>query len=150
MHTFKNVSLDTIGNWLNHFLGNSDTNSLLLSPDALMKRAGDNGCKVTVAPIDNFEFGIMEWGVEEFKSITWDSDGSFDQNSTFFFISDETIRNKEGFELSLNKLEQFADYFEDIFNMEFFQPSDYIICMKAEMQIRIVHHEGVRIVIERS
>ena len=150
MHPFKSVSLDTIGNWLNLLLGDSNTSPFPHSADALTKRAENNGCKVTLTPIEDFEFSIMEWGVEEFKSIIWDSDVHSLQNSTLFFISDETLETNEGFELTLNKLEEFADYYENNFNMEFFQPSDYIICMKAEMQIRIIHHEGVRIVIERN
>jgi hypothetical protein len=153
MPAFKNVSLDTIGQWLNLFFGDNNNNASRFSPDDLYTRAIANGVNIATSPIalwSDFEYGYLEWDVEDFKSIIWNSEGPLLQGSSLFFISDETLMNKAGFELCLNDFEKFADYYEDNFNMSFFQPADYIICMKEEKQIRIIHHEGVRIAIEKS
>lgn len=152
MSMFKNVSLDTIIEWLNHFFGDANNTAFIFSPDALTARAKVNRINVAISSIaqwSDYECGIKERDAEDFKSIIWNSSPLL-ESSSVFFISDESLTSKTGFEFTLDNFDKFVDYYEDNFNMEFFQPSDYIICMKEERQIRIIHHEGVRIVIKKS
>jgi len=153
MLKFKKVNLDMIIGWTNLFFGDSNNNAFSLSPDALTARAKTNKVNVIISPItqwDLFERNIVEWDAEDFKSIIWNLADPLLQNSSVFFISDEALMNKTGFEFTLGSIDEFVNYYEDNFNMGFFQPSDYIICMKEKQQIRIIHHAGVRIVIEKS
>ena len=147
------VNLKLVETWLENFFGNRANSKFNFLPADLLSWSKSSDVNIVTTDIprwDEFEKGIIDWGKEDFKSIVWDQAQNLPEDLSIYFISDEVLRIKTAIEFKFTDFENFVTFYESRFRAAFFQPLDYIICLKECREIRIIYHEGKKIIISRS
>jgi hypothetical protein len=58
------------------------------------------------------------------------------------FISTESLIKGKAFSFKMSDYDKFVTYYENIFIMSLFQPEDYVIYLREYKEIKIIHHDG--------
>ena len=147
------VNLNIVENWLVELFGSRPISQFNFSPADLLgwSKLSEVNIVTTVIPRwDEFEEGAIEWGAEDFKSIVWDQAQNCPEDPSIFFVSDDVLKTKTAFEFKFKDFDEFVEFYEARFTTSFFQPLDYLICLKECGEIIIIYHEGKKISINKS
>ena len=91
---------------------------------------------------DLFETGDLEIPDKEFLQFLFHSSPISDM--PVIIITDECFAQKKGFLLNFKDIEQFiSKEYPDSYEMDFFQPFDYIFVFPNLQKLVLLHHEGV-------
>jgi hypothetical protein len=148
---FLSTDLDKIYQFLEHdFFCKKYSGSFHFLPDELCNWAIQSRFLINTHEIKDwglFEAGAIEYTENDFFSLMLKEDKL--SSNDLIFISDETLKEKRCFEINAKDFYAFVVYYEERYNESFFQPLDFIIILKDIMKIKIIHHEGKLILIER-
>jgi hypothetical protein len=102
----------------------------------------------TIEKWQAFEYGEINLDENDFRDIIFDE--QYSQKTDVLFISDESLKMKTAFSFKLGAFEKFVTHYEEMFEMDFFQPEDYIVYLRDYKILKIIHHEGKLIKISNS
>jgi hypothetical protein len=114
-----------------------------LSPDLLLcKPYIEISYKYEISDWEKFEQGEMDWDYTAFLKFIFREPILINGLTSLYILNDELIMNGSIAKICLNEFHDFAYYIEDKFQMNFFQPSDYIILVPEYKMIFVLHHSG--------
>ncbi|NIG55388.1 hypothetical protein [Chitinophaga sp. Cy-1792] len=120
-----------------------------LLPSAIYSFALDSGLKTSIIDIrdwEDFEMGTHDYSISDFGELMEES-RCFMPDDEILFVSDELLKIDQCLGFRLKTFNAFALWYEKQFNMEFFQPSDYLLLSRESGNILLIHHEGKLITI---
>lgn len=99
--------------------------------------------KMTKKPIPGwleFEHSLTDFGTEDFKDLMFDR--FIEGDEEYWLITDEGLMKEKVFHFNFSDLEEFMEWYENKFEMEFFQPADYILFRPKTNRFRILINDG--------
>lgn len=134
------------------FPGGSFTERDLL-PDVLYDVAKSRGCKIESEAINQwaeFESGAVDFDANDFDRFAFGK-LHLSPAEKLYILTDFSFQERSAFEIRYEDFEQFVDNdYAELYQGDFFQPSDYIILIPRKQKLIAVHHEGVVISISRA
>lgn len=107
--------------------------------------------KISICDIErweDFEYGRTIFDENDLRNLIFNKE--YSQTTEVLFISDESLIKEAAFKFRIDDYEEFVTYYEDVLEMEIFQPEDYIVYLREYKELRIVHHDGKLIKICRT
>lgn len=96
----------------------------------------------------DFEYGEVDFDDNDFEKLVFG--GNYSLNTEVLLITDESLKNNIAFRFRIGAFKDFVNYYEEIFDMDFFQPEDYIVFLRDYKEVKIIHHEGKMIKFRRT
>jgi hypothetical protein len=89
---------------------------------------------------EDFEYGRIDFDENDFRDLIFNDEYSPD--TEVLFISNESLIKGKAFSFNLSDYDKFVTYYENIFILSLFQPEDYIVYLSEYKEIKIIHHDG--------
>jgi hypothetical protein len=114
-----------------------------LSPDLLLCKPNiEISNKYEIPDWHKFELCEMDWDYNDFQKFIFSEKILNNGLATLYILTDELILSGLIVKLCLKEFHDFSYYIKDKFQMEFFQPADYIIFVPEYKTIFALHHSG--------
>ena len=89
---------------------------------------------------EDFEFGRIDFEIDDFRDLIFNNE--YPKATEVLFISEESLIKGKAFSFTTDDFDNFATFYENTFVMSFFQPLDYIVYFRDQKEIKIIHHDG--------
>lgn len=113
-----------------------------LNFDKLIDLVKQSNFKYKISLLDNwedFEYGNLDWTELDFKNMVL-SGVKLQKEPEIKIITDECINNNIYYSFSGDEYNEFVKFYSNTYNLEFFQPNDYILL--TSRKIIALNHEG--------
>ena len=89
---------------------------------------------------EDFEYGKIDFDENDFRELMFNNE--YSQETEVLFISTESLIKGKAFSFKVSDYDKFVTYYENIFIMSLFQPEDYVVYLREYKEIKIIHHDG--------
>ncbi len=110
--------------------------------DKIIHLADSNGIELKWNEIPNWDNVDYDYSDQEFLEIAYIEDFN---SESIYIITDECFKDQMGFSVKPSDLIAFIEkVYNEEFQMDFPQPSDFIFVQPSTNLLTMIHHEGVR------
>lgn len=89
---------------------------------------------------DAFEYGKIDFEESDFWDLLFNNE--YSPSTEVLFMSTESLLKGKAFSFKLDGYYEFVTHYENMFIMSLFQPEDYVIYLREYKEIKIIHHDG--------
>jgi len=142
--TLKQIPLDIVKNEIEKIFPAFSLDKWHLSPDGINELAESAEVNLTWRHIkwwDKFEYGDIDVSNEEFFKILFEQIRP--TKGELIVVVENHIKDKTAYCMGYHDLHEFVEtIYPNIYEMDFFQPSDCIFIFPNDNLITILHHSG--------
>lgn len=88
----------------------------------------------------DFEYGRIDLEENDFRDLLFNNE--YAASTEVLLISNESLIKGKAFSFNLSDYDKFVTYYENIFILSIFQPEDYIVYLREYKELKIIHHDG--------
>ena len=143
MGHYVKISFNTVKQELEKILGEPSLDIWEFLPDQIHQLAKSAGVELDWTPVKNwtgFEYGYLDISDEEFLKTIFKNSKPLGR---VMIVTDDCFEDKKAFQVEANMLVRFiSDTYPDMYDLDFFQPNDYIFVCPDVQMVAVLHHVG--------